>query len=134
MSKSRGSRTHGRGRKAGRGKGKRGGKGNAGLNAHKKSLVLKNPELYAPKKGIPSFKIYPKSSQSIINLNSLSKLIQNQKITKEINLDSFGFDKVLGSGSFDVDKNKSIMIICKYFSKRAKKVIEDSGNKISIKE
>jgi large subunit ribosomal protein L15 len=37
----RGSRTHGRGHKAGRGKGKRGGFGNAGLHKHKFKWMVK---------------------------------------------------------------------------------------------
>ncbi len=39
--KFRGSRYHGRGKKAGRGAGKRGGRGNAGLNKHKVMTRLK---------------------------------------------------------------------------------------------
>ena len=40
--KYRGSRTHGRGKKAGRGAGKRGGKGNAGLLKHKYISIIKS--------------------------------------------------------------------------------------------
>ena len=105
-SKFRGSRMHGRGKKAGRGAGLRGGRGNAGLHKHKYISVVK----YMPDHfGHHGFK----RPQSVVACNrtmNLSELELNiDSLMKEgfaekkdgriiIDLTKAGIDKLLGSG------------------------------------
>jgi large subunit ribosomal protein L15 len=105
-SKYRGSRTHGRGKKAGRGAGLRGGRGNAGLHKHKWiSTVKYDPEHF----GRHGFK-RPQSvvsSKVTINLSDLEQLLprlaeEGGAVEKDgrwsVDLDKLGIDKLLGSG------------------------------------
>jgi len=105
-SKYRGSRTHGRGKKAGRGAGLRGGRGNAGLHKHKWiSTVKYDPEHF----GRHGFK-RPQSvvsSKVTINLSDLEQLLprlaeEGGAVEKDgkwsVDLEKLGIDKLLGSG------------------------------------
>ncbi len=105
-SKFRGSRTHGRGKKAGRGAGLRGGRGNAGLHKHKWISTVK----YMPDHfGHHGFK-RPQSvvvSKVTMNLSeveeSLPALERAGFATKKggkwsVDLARMGVDKLLGSG------------------------------------
>lgn len=105
-SKFRGSRTHGRGKKAGRGAGLRGGRGNAGLHKHKWiSIVKYDPEHF----GHHGFK-RPQSvvrSKVTINLSeielALPALSRDGFATEKdgkwtVDLSKMGVDKLLGSG------------------------------------
>ena len=105
-SKHRGSRTYGRGKKAGRGHGKRGGVGAAGGHKHKWIATLKYDRDHYGQKG-KGFK-RPQSvvGQPItINVNQLrllkERLIKDgiEKGGKEIDLTALGYDKLLGSGA-----------------------------------
>src|SRR5512136_2323434 len=105
-SKFRGSRTHGRGKKAGRGAGLRGGRGNAGLHKHKWISVVKYcPDYF----GHHGFKRPQSVVRDKITLN-LSEVEQSlpvfakdgfavQKDGKwSVDLTKMGVDKLLGSG------------------------------------
>lgn len=131
-----GSRTHGRGKKAGRGAGKRGGRGNAGLHKHKYIKTVK----YLPNHfGRHGFK-RPQSvvgRKLTINLYALDErldwLISEGKIKKiknnyELNLDKLGYDKLLGSGVI----TKSVNVSVKEATKRAITKIKDAGGKVNI--
>ena len=105
-SKFRGSRTHGRGKKAGRGAGLRGGRGNAGLHKHKWIWIVKyDPEHF----GHHGFK-RPQSvvySKITINLSEIEQSLPSLSrdgfaVEKEgkwtVDLNKLGVDKLLGSG------------------------------------
>ncbi len=105
-SKFRGSRTHGRGKKAGRGAGLRGGRGNAGLHKHKWIYTVK----YMPDHfGHHGFK-RPQSvvvSKVTMNLSeveeSLPAFERDGFATRKgdkwsVDLTKMGVDKLLGSG------------------------------------
>jgi len=104
--KFRGSRTHGRGRKAGRGAGLRGGRGNAGLHKHKWISVVKYCPDYFGHHGfkrpqsVVSDKITINLSEVEQSLPALSKSgIAVQKDGKwTVDLTKMGIDKLLGSG------------------------------------
>lgn len=105
-SKFRGSRTHGRGKKAGRGAGLRGGRGNAGLHKHKWiSIVKYDPDHF----GHHGFK-RPQSvvrSKVTINLSEVElalPALSNDGFAAQkdgkwtVDLTKMGVDKLLGSG------------------------------------
>ena len=104
--KHRGSRTHGRGKKAGRGAGLRGGRGNAGLNKHNQLKVkIDNPRYF----GRIGFKRHPSlhNNKGTINVGSiqsdLPKYLESGMAKKEgksivIDLTETDYDKLLGGG------------------------------------
>jgi large subunit ribosomal protein L15 len=104
--KFRGSRTHGRGKKAGRGAGKRGGRGNAGLHKHKVQYMLKfMPDHF----GRHGFKRPQKmvSAKITMNVGDLEQILDAMKaqgtaVEKDgkmtVNLTVLGVDKLLGNG------------------------------------
>jgi len=104
--KFRGSRTHGRGKKAGRGAGLRGGRGNAGLHKHKWISTVKYfPEHFGRHgfkrpQSVVSGKVTMNLSEVELSLPSLSKDgIATQKDGKwTVDLSKLGVDKLLGSG------------------------------------
>src|SRR4030042_1747488 len=105
-SKFRGTRTHGRGKKAGRGAGLRGGRGNAGLHKHKWiSIVKYDPDHF----GHHGFK----RPQSVVRCNVTINLSEVELALPALSKDGFaaekdgkwtvdltkmGVDKLLGSG------------------------------------
>ncbi|MBM4247924.1 MAG: 50S ribosomal protein L15 [Euryarchaeota archaeon] len=104
--KLRGSRTHGRGMKAGRGKGKRGGFGNAGLHKHKFKWMLKyDPDHF----GRHGFK-RPRplvASDRTINIGEVESNLGRYLLSGaakqvegkiQVDLGALGFDKLLGAG------------------------------------
>ncbi len=104
--KFRGSRTHGRGRKAGRGAGLRGGRGNAGLHKHKWIFVVKYwPDHFGHHgfkrpQSVVTHKITVNLSEVEQSLPALSKdgfaVEKDGKWT--VDLTKMGVDKLLGSG------------------------------------
>ncbi|MDH4122919.1 MAG: 50S ribosomal protein L15 [Thermoplasmata archaeon] len=133
-SKFRGSRMHGRGKKAGRGAGLRGGRGNAGLHKHKYISVVK----YMPDHfGHHGFK----RPQSVVACNrtmNLSELELNiDSLMKEgfaekkdgriiIDLTKAGIDKLLGSGKISTP----VEVIVDDASKKAKEKLAEAGGKL----
>ncbi|HYK93726.1 MAG TPA: uL15 family ribosomal protein [Thermoplasmata archaeon] len=107
--KFRGSRTHGRGIKAGRGAGKQGGRGNAGLHKYKfKSMLIYAPDHF----GRHGFKRPPEiledpTSVNVGQLDSLVPLLEGAKLlthegsTLVANLAAVGVDRLLGGGATD---------------------------------
>ena len=104
--KFRGSRTHGRGRKAGRGAGLRGGRGNAGLHKHKWIFVVKYwPDHFGHHgfkrpQSVVTHKITLNLSEVEQSLPALSK--DGYAVQKDgkwtVDLTKLGVDKLLGSG------------------------------------
>jgi large subunit ribosomal protein L15 len=133
-SKFRGSRTHGRGKKAGRGAGIHGGRGNAGLHKHKYITLVK----YMPDHfGHHGFK----RPQSVVAQNTtinLSELETNLESLKKdgfvevksgktvIDLRKAGIDKLLGSGKITIP----VEVIVDSASARAKEKLAEAGGKL----
>jgi len=122
--KYRGSRTHGRGKKAGRGAGLKGGRGNAGLHKHKYMYMLKYmPDhfgRYGFKRPVDLIK-----EEKTINVGLLEERFPN---VKEIDLEKEGFDKLLGSGI----ANKPFVVKVPKASKRAIEKIKSKGGKVIL--
>ncbi|MBU0685681.1 MAG: uL15 family ribosomal protein [Thermoplasmatota archaeon] len=105
-SKFRGSRTHGRGKKAGRGAGLRGGRGNAGLHKHKWISVVKYCPDYFGHHGFkrPQSVVYSKVTMNLSDIEqslpSLSKdgFAVHKDGKWSVDLTKMGIDKLLGSG------------------------------------
>ncbi len=105
-SKFRGSRTHGRGKKAGRGAGLRGGRGNAGGHKHKWISIVKYCPDYFGHHGfkrpqsVVEAKVTVNLSQVEQSLPALSK--EGFAVQKDgkwtVDLTGMGVDKLLGSG------------------------------------
>ena len=135
-SKHRGSRTHGRGKKAGRGHGKRGGVGAAGGHKHKWIATLKYDRDHYGQKG-KGFK-RPQSvvGQSItINVGQLGPLMERleregleKKGSKELNLTALGYQKLLGSGNVEVAWKVTVDAA----TPRAVEKIETAGGKVDL--
>jgi large subunit ribosomal protein L15 len=130
--KHRASRTHGRGKKAGRGAGKRGGRGNAGLHKHKYITTVK----YDPKHfGRYGFKRPPLTYEKdikVINISQLEDRLGNflekgyakeQENTITLDLTQAGYDKLLGSGSI----KRPFHIKIGYATQRAISKVESVG-------
>jgi len=105
-SKFRGSRTHGRGKKAGRGAGLRGGRGNAGGHKHKWLHIVKYHPDYFGHHGFkrPQSVVCGKVTMNLSDMEqSLATLSKDgfavQKDGKwTVDLTKMGVDKLLGSG------------------------------------
>ena len=135
-SKHRGSRTHGRGKKAGRGHGKRGGVGAAGGHKHKWISTLKYDRDHYGQKG-KGFK-RPQSvvGQPIaINVGQLERLMERlvrdgveKKGSEELNLTALGYDKLLGSGRLEVP----FKVTVESATPRAMEKVEAAGGKVDL--
>ena len=132
--KMRGSRTHGRGKKAGRGAGLIGGHGQAGLAKTGKMYMLKYDRDHFGRHGF-------KRPQSVvqanctINVSELSeqidkfvtmKFASKEGDTYNINLTDAGVDKLLGNGSIDIPVNVTVSQV----SAKAREKIEAAGGSI----
>lgn len=134
--KFRGSRTHGRGAKAGRGAGLRGGRGNAGLHKHKYNWTVKNaPDHF----GSNGFKRDPSLSTDYesINVGQLQEHLEKfvaDGVAKsseggfEINLSNLEIEKLLGSGNV---KSKITVTVARA-SQNAIKKIEEAGGSVTL--
>ena len=123
--KFRGSRYHGRGKKAGRGAGKRGGRGNAGINKHRLMTRLK----YMPRHwGMHGFNRHPslRKVNISINLQELQSIAEGDSI----NLGEIGYDKLLGKGRID----RAINITVSKASALAVSKIEAAGGSVNIED
>ncbi|HJX04577.1 MAG TPA: uL15 family ribosomal protein [Thermoplasmata archaeon] len=108
--KFRGSRTHGRGKKAGRGAGLRGGRGNAGLHKHKWISVVKYCPDYFGHHGFkrPQSVVTGKVTMNLYeveqSLPALSKdgAAENKDGKWTVDLTMIGVDKLLGSGQVKI--------------------------------
>ncbi len=133
-SKFRGSRTHGRGKKAGRGAGLRGGRGNAGLHKHKwLSIVKYDPDHF----GHHGFK-RPQSvvrSKVTMNLSEVEQALpalsrdgfaEEKEGKWTVDLTKMGVDKLLGSGRI----SKPITVKVAEASASAEKKLKAAGGKL----
>jgi len=134
-SKHRGSRTYGRGKKAGRGHGKRGGVGKAGGHKHKWISTLKYDRDHYGQKG-KGFK-RPQSvvGQAItINVCQLRKLKERlikqgvEEGGKAMDLTALGYDKLLGSGACQ----GAWEVTVEAASPRAIEKVESAGGKVTL--
>lgn len=131
-----GSRTHGRGFKAGRGAGKRGGRGNAGLHKHKYIKTVKNFPDHFGRHGFkrPLTVVGSKITINLFNLDEkIDELIREGKLKKvknnyEINLDELGYDKLLGSGAI----TKQVNVTIREATEKAMAKIKQAGGKVQI--
>lgn len=135
--KHRASRTHGRGKKAGRGAGKRGGRGNAGLHKHKFMSTVKYDPKHFGRYGFKRPKPPSERGPKTINVGQLEERLETfiekgyaKKAGErtEVDLTSAGIDKLLGSGKL----KKPLQIKVSEASKMAKSKVEGAGGKVLI--
>ncbi len=134
--KFRGSRTHGRGKKAGRGAGKRGGRGQAGLHKHKYITTVKYHPDYFGRHGMrrdPSLYLRPNT----INVGDLMEradafVASGEAALKDgvytINLQKIGIDKLLGTGRVSA----KIVVLVDEATEKATSKIEAAGGEVRI--
>jgi len=133
--KLRGSRTHGRGKKAGRGAGIIGGHGNAGLGKHEKLRMLKFDRDHFGRRGFkrPQCMV---AANRIINIKEMLEQLENyvslgfavkDSSSYTVNLTDAGVDKLLGTGDIDIAVNVTVSQI----SAQARSKIEASGGSIA---
>jgi large subunit ribosomal protein L15 len=133
--KYRGSRTHGYGQIGQhRCRGGRGGTGKAGFDKHKWTYVLKYDPTYWEKKGFVSARTLNKKV-NIINVGKLDdladKLESEKKLEKKekkifLNLESLGYDKLLGTG----EVSKPLLVKVAAYSESASRKLEEAGGQI----
>ena len=122
--KYRGSRTHGRGKKAGRGAGLKGGRGNAGSHKHKYMHMIKYMPDHFGRRGFKRPQKLIKEEKTI-NVGLLEEKFPD---AKEVDLEKEGFDKLLGSGIV----NKPFIVKVPKASKKAIEKIESKGGKVIL--
>jgi len=134
--KFRGSRTHGRGKKAGRGAGLRGGRGNAGLHKHKYIWTVKyDPDHF----GRHGFKRHPSliKKRTTVNVSqveiNLHKYLEEKTAFKkgdviEVDLRAMKIDKLLGAGKVTT----AMKITVSEASKKALDKIKKAGGEVII--
>jgi large subunit ribosomal protein L15 len=134
--KQRGSRTHGYGQVGQHrsGGGGRGGHGKAGYDKHKWTYVLKYDPTYWEKKGFVSTRALGKKV-SIINVGKLDDLVDKLDSEKKLerknkkiflDLESLGFDKLLGTG----EVSKPLLVKVASYSDAASRKLEEAGGEI----
>ena len=132
-SRLRGSRTYGRGRKAGRGAGKIGGAGRAGLGKHKKMQIHKHT--YFGRRGftrpfvLQQYVSLTLDQLEYIILNSNLEIIEDQVL--DLNELFEANIKLLGSGSFDI-QGINFSIKCYSATQKAVNKLQNLGVSIEI--
>ncbi len=133
--KYRGSRTYGRGKKAGRGAGKRGGRGNAGLHKHKYITTVKYDPMHFGRHGFKRPPLTYEKDIKVINVSQLEDRLESfikmgyakeQKDKISIDLSAAGYDKLLGSGSI----TRSLEVTVDSATQRAISKIEEAGGSV----
>ncbi|MEM2943316.1 MAG: uL15 family ribosomal protein [Methanomassiliicoccales archaeon] len=132
--KFRGSRTHGRGKKAGRGAGLQGGRGNAGLHKHKVMYMLKYDPDHFGRHGFkrPQSVVGAKITMNVGEIQeNLQRLIadgfaENKDGKIILDLTKMGVDKLLGSGNIA----EPVHIIVEDCSSLAREKVEAAGGAI----
>lgn len=131
----RGSRTHGRGKKAGRGAGLIGGRGQAGLGKTGKIYMLKYDRDHFGRHGFKRPQCMVEANR-VINVKELEERIDNfislgfaqkEGDSYNINLVNAGIDKLLGNGNISVSVNVTVSQV----SEKARGKIEASGGSIT---
>jgi large subunit ribosomal protein L15 len=131
----RGSRTHGYGQVGQhRCRGGRGGTGKAGLDKHKWSYVLRYDPTYWEKRGFVSARTLGKTVH-IINVGKLDDLVDKLESEKKLqmkekkiflDLESLGYDKLLGTGEI----SKPMLVKVASYSEAASRKLEEAGGEI----
>jgi large subunit ribosomal protein L15 len=133
--KMRGSRTHGRGKKAGRGAGLIGGHGQAGLGKTGKIYMLRYDRDHFGRHGFKRPQCVVKAN-STINISELEegleRFVSMGFAVKEgdmynINLTNAGIDKLLGNGNIEIP----VKVTVSQVSAKAREKIEASGGSIA---
>jgi large subunit ribosomal protein L15 len=133
--KMRGSRTHGRGKKAGRGAGLIGGRGQAGLSKTGKMHMLKYDPDHFGRHGFKRPQCVVKAN-STINVSELAEEIERfvsmgfgvkEGDMYNINLTNAGIDKLLGNGNIGI----AVKVTVSQVSAKAREKIEASGGSIA---
>jgi len=130
-SKFRGSRTHGRGKKAGRGAGLRGGRGNAGLHKHKWISIVKYDPDYFGHHGFkrPQSVVSGKVTMNLSEVEqSLPRLARDGFAVQKdgrwtVDLTRLGVDKLLGSGRIGT----AVMVKVEEASAKAEAKLKEAG-------
>lgn len=136
--KFRGSRTHGRGKKAGRGAGKRGGKGNAGLHKHKTQYMLKYMPDHFGRHGFkrPQKMVSAKITMNVGDLEQILDVMKAQGTAAEkdgkitVDLTALGVDKLLGNGQISTP----FEVLVAETTVLAKAKVEEAGGHIVVPE
>jgi len=131
----RGSRTHGYGQVGQhRCRGGRGGTGKAGFDKHKWSYVLRYDPTYWEKRGFVSARTLGKTVH-IINVGKLDDIVDKLESEKKLqmkekkiflDLESLGYDKLLGTGEI----SKSMLVKVASYSEAASRKLEEAGGEI----
>jgi len=132
--KLRGSRTHGRGKKAGRGAGIIGGHGNAGLHKHEKLRMLKAGGDHFGRRGFkrPQKMVYANTTMNVGELaERLDILVSEGSASKSgdrysVDLTAMGIDKLLGNGSIEA----SVDVVVSEASAIAREKLETAGGSV----
>jgi len=133
--KMRGSRTHGRGKKAGRGAGLIGGRGQAGLSKTGKIHMLRYDRDHFGRHGFkrPQCVVEANSTINVSELEEqIERFISMGFAVKEgdmynINLTNAGIDKLLGNGNIEIP----VKVTVSQVSAKAREKIEASGGSIA---
>ncbi|MDI6916323.1 MAG: uL15 family ribosomal protein [Thermoplasmatales archaeon] len=126
--KFRGSRTHGRGQKAGRGAGFMGGRGNAGLHKHKYMSVLKYDPEHFGRKGFKRPQKVAKEEKTV-NIWEIEKFnVKNVDGVLTLDLNELGYDKLLGAGKI----KKPMKITVHKASKNAVEKVKEAKGEIVL--
>lgn len=132
--KLRGSRTHGRGKKAGRGAGIIGGHGNAGLDKSGKIGMLKYDRDHYGRKGFKRPQCVVEANRTI-NVGELCEQLERfvsmgfaskQGDVYDVNLTEAGIDKLLGDGAIVSKVNVTVAEV----SEKARSKIEAVGGSV----
>ncbi|MDR3074815.1 MAG: 50S ribosomal protein L15 [Candidatus Methanoplasma sp.] len=133
--KMRGSRTHGRGKKAGRGAGLIGGRGQAGLSKTGKMYMLKYDRDHFGRHGFkrPQCMVHANCTINVSELaEQIERFVSMGFAIKEgdmynINLTDAGIDKLLGNGNIDMP----VRVTVSQISAKAREKIEASGGSVA---
>jgi large subunit ribosomal protein L15 len=134
--KFRGSRTHGRGKKAGRGAGKHGGHGNAGLHKHRYIQMLKFDPDHFGRHGFkrPQCSVISKFTINVSDVErELSKWVAAGKAKSEggafvVDLGALDYDKLLGSGRV----TKKLKLTVSEASETAVEKVKKAGGEVML--
>jgi large subunit ribosomal protein L15 len=137
--KHRGSRTYGRGKKAGRGAGKRGGRGNAGLHKHKYITTVKYDPKHFGRYGFKRPKLPYEDKPNTINVSQVEERLDSflksgfasqKKDIIEVDLSSANIQKLLGSGRI----KRALKIKVDYATEKAISKVNEAGGSVISEE
>jgi large subunit ribosomal protein L15 len=128
----RGNHTHGRGKKAGRGAGLRGGRGRAGVNKHRFLMLQilggKHEHTKAKRWGRIGFKYRTRNGNDKPETVNVGDLALRFPGKTELDLESLGIGKLLGSGSI----SHKVTIKVDQASPGAVKKVQAAGGSVTV--